>query len=104
MSQPLMDTYARLPVTFTHGEGPYLFDSDDVKDDVFPSEIRGLVHVLGNLRIDNDSVVRGAVICEGQVTVETSNAQLISTPSLLANPPVGYVRSPASSWTREPAP
>ena len=27
-TQPLMNTYARLPVAFTHGDGPWLYDTD----------------------------------------------------------------------------
>ncbi|MGD9946745.1 MAG: aminotransferase class III-fold pyridoxal phosphate-dependent enzyme, partial [Burkholderiaceae bacterium] len=27
-TQPLMNTYGRLPVAFTHGEGPWLYDTD----------------------------------------------------------------------------
>lgn len=68
---------------------PYegVFDSDQL--DVYPNEIRGLIHIVGALTLQQSARIVGVVICEGAVTCEEANT-LVHSPSLYASPPEGY--------------
>lgn len=75
---------ASAAVNFNPAAVPYRGGSDSDTLDVYPNEIRGLVHVTGALQIDDASRVVGGVICEGAVTI-SSNPTLVSDPNLAAN-------------------
>ena len=57
--------------------------------DVYPNEIRGLVHVKGNLSLQQSARIVGAVICEGAVTCEEANT-ITHNAGLYSAPPQGY--------------
>ena len=78
MSQPLMDTYARLPVTFTHGEGPYLFDSEGRR---YLDGIAGIgVNSLGHAH----PAVTAAITEQAGRLVHTSNLYRVERQAELA--------------------
>ena len=85
-------------------------DTDTV--DSYPSEIRGLVHVIGNVTFSGSGVYRGAVVVQGGVTVASGTPRIVQDSNLILNPPWGYSSDPNSSsmivqlqtWTRQPAP
>jgi hypothetical protein len=68
---------------------PYNGATDSDKSDQYPDEIRGLVHVKGNLTLQQTARIVGVVICEGTVTCDGTNT-IVYDPSLSANPPKGY--------------
>jgi hypothetical protein len=57
--------------------------------DTYPKEIDGLVHVLGTLNMLKDATVKGAIICEGTVTIADTN-HLVYDRTVYDLPPVGY--------------
>jgi type II secretory pathway pseudopilin PulG len=68
---------------------PYSGATDSDKADSYPSEIRGLVHVRGDLTLDSTALVRGAIVCEGQVQCSGTN-QIVHDASLSNQPMIGY--------------
>jgi hypothetical protein len=92
---------------FNPSGSPYQGTSDFDILDIYPSEIRGLVHVRGEARFDSNGKIRGAVLCESsseEVRFEGSN-EIIYDRSLMDLPPQGYAsRVPMlpqpGSWKR----
>jgi cytoskeletal protein CcmA (bactofilin family) len=92
---------------FNPSGSPYQGNSDSDILDIYPSEIRGLVHVRGEARFDGNGKVRGAVVCESssvEVRFEGSN-EIIYDRSIAELPPQGYAsRVPMlpqpGSWKR----
>jgi len=92
---------------FNPSDSPYNGDSDFDLLDVFPSEIRGLVHVRGKASFDSTGKVRGAVLCESsteEARFEGSN-EIVYDRALFDLPPQGYAaRVPMlpqpGSWKR----
>ena len=90
---------------------PYLGQTDTDKTDQYPSEIRGLLHVIGNITFTSNGVYRGVCVVDGSVTV-SGTPTFVHDPSLMLNPPLGYTDDPestemiidAQSWTCQPAP
>jgi hypothetical protein len=86
---------------------PYQGNSDSDFLDIYPSEIRGLVHVRGEARFESNGKFRGAVLCESpseETRFEGSN-EIIHDRSLMNLPPQGYAsRVPmlphSGSWKR----
>lgn len=62
---------------------------DDDRVDTYPSEIRGLVHVRGALKLLGTTLIRGVVIGESDASIE-GNVRIVVDPTLAAQPPVGY--------------
>jgi hypothetical protein len=62
---------------------------DDDQADEYPSEIRGLIHVVGSVLFKQTARVQGVVICDGEVTYEGANT-FIHDPDFYASPPEGY--------------
>ena len=54
---------------FNPSGAPYQGLTDLDQKDVYPNEIQGLVHCSGDLELERTSLVCGAIICEGMVTV-----------------------------------
>ena len=69
---------------------PYSGVTDSDQSDLYPNEVRGLVHVKGNFTMDNTARIRGIVICEGQAVITGGNNELIHDPAIAAAPPSGY--------------
>jgi len=89
---------------FNPAGSPYEGVSDDDQSDAYPNEIRGLVHVVGFLRLRETARVRGTVICDGPVSCGDRN-QIIHDPNLYSDPPMGYstvggVKISPGSWKR----
>jgi acetylornithine/N-succinyldiaminopimelate aminotransferase len=74
----LMQTYARLPVTFSHGEGVYLYDSDGRRylDGISGIAVNGLGH--------GHPAVTAAIREQADKLVHTSNLYRIEKQELLA--------------------
>jgi hypothetical protein len=75
---------------------------DDDQTDEYPSEIQGLIHIVGSLIVSQTAQVRGVVICDGPVAFEGSNT-VVHDPNLYAAPPEGYtyvsaMRVSPGSW------
>lgn len=64
--------------------------------DVYPSEIWGLVHVLGNLGVIDTTRVVGGILVDGEVRI-SSRMTVQRDPTLFFSPPTGY-------WTAAPGP
>lgn len=74
---------------------PYKGASDSALDDSYPSELRGVLHIIGagvQTKISTAVTVRGTVLSEGALTLLGSST-VIADPTLAANPPVGYTQS-----------
>lgn len=98
LSEPVLAT------NFNPAGAPYEGASDDLQDDTYPSEIQGLVHMTGTLRLATTARVRGVVICESAVTADDNN-EIVHDPDLYANPPWGYTTPPVmkispGTWQR----
>lgn len=75
----LMPTYGRLPVTFSHGEGVYLFDTEGRR---YLDGIAGIgVNALGHAH----PAVTAAITAQAQKLVHTSNLYHIATQEELAD-------------------
>jgi hypothetical protein len=82
--------------------------------DVFPSYIKGLIHVIrpasdtvGKVIIDCPVPITGAIVADG--AVEVDDAQIAADPSLFSSPPIGYragtnLLPVSGTWKWEPAP
>ncbi len=68
---------------------PYSGITDSDTSDQYPNEIRGLVHVKGNLNLQLTARVIGTVICEGAVICEDTNS-ITRNAGLYTSPPKGY--------------
>ena len=64
--------------------------------EVYPSEIWGLVHVTGNVTINEPSRVVGMMLIDGEVRV-SDQAVIQADPTIIFAPPTGY-------WTASPGP
>jgi cytoskeletal protein CcmA (bactofilin family) len=83
---------------------PYGGATDSDTADLYPDEIRGLIHVKGSLRLQQTARIIGVVICEGTVACEGTNT-LVHDAGLFANPPMGYtyidgMKVSPGSWTQ----
>ncbi len=68
---------------------PYSGSSDSDESDSYPSEIRGLVHVRGDLTLKSTALVRGAILCEGKAQCDGTN-QIVHDDDLSTLPILGY--------------
>ncbi len=69
---------------------PYEGHSDFDNWDQYPCEVRGLVHVKGNLELEETARVRGVILCEGAVICD-DNTRIIHNPDYYKTPPMGYI-------------
>ncbi len=69
---------------------PYLGVADADQTDTYPNEVRGLIHVTGNVSLAQSSTLTGVVIAEGNTSV-SGNVRIIHDPKLYTNWPMGYV-------------
>lgn len=102
-SRARLSEYA-LTVNFNPSTLPYLGASDGDSIDLYPSEIQGLIHVVGDVRIRGPARTRGVLFCSGTLEIEAA-AHLICDARFLASPPAGYteagpMRADPGSWTR----
>jgi len=90
-------------VNFNPPGTPYGGQSDEDMVDEYPNLVQGLVHVTGNVKLQQTGWVRGAIVCGGTLTCEENNG-IVHEPSLYTNPPDGYrttrVRIAEGSWQK----
>jgi len=77
-------------VNFNPMETPYEGQSDSDKVDSYPNEIRGLVHVTGEARFQQNPTIRGVLLAAGDIVVEGTLLQVAYNKSIYENPPLGY--------------
>ena len=70
---------------------PYQGQYDVDLLDEYPNEIRGLLHVRGELKLMETARIRGAVICAGPVTCDGEKNPITHDARLYASPPDGYI-------------
>lgn len=80
-------------VNFNPTGVPYQGVTDTDKSDSYPNEIQGLVHVEGDVVLQNSALIRGVAIVEDDVTIAGTNT-ISYDASLYNNPPVGYTYVP----------
>lgn len=84
-------------VNFNPAGAPYQGATDSDMTDTYPCEIGGLVHVKGTVTLDQNSLVRGMIICESGALADAvyvrGNASVVYTASLATSPPMGYTKS-----------
>jgi len=77
--------------------------TDSDKSDEYPSEIRGLVHVRGDLTLKSTALVRGAVVCDKDVRCDGTN-EIVHDDDLSDRPILGYTCGDGylyrEGWTR----
>jgi len=56
----------------------------------FPNEINGLIYCKGDLTLDKDIVIKGAVIATGILDIK-DYAHCTADPALYSNPPIGFL-------------
>jgi hypothetical protein len=74
---------------FNPSGAPYAGQWDSDYSDTYPSEIWGLIHVVGNTVLKQTTCIKGALICKGTVTC-MDTTRIIHDAGLVANPPQGY--------------
>lgn len=68
---------------------PYDGRTDQDTRDAYPSEVRGLAYVSGNVEMSNTAGVRGTILCGGELKCRGIN-WIVHDPKLAENPPVGF--------------
>lgn len=85
---------------------PYSGSVDSDTSDIYPNEIRGLVHAKGAITFTDPTKIVGGLITEKTGTAITFNAspEIQYDATLSTNPPIGYrtyqMRVQADSWKR----
>jgi hypothetical protein len=87
---------------------PYFGISNATSTDTFPSEVRGVVHIIGgtlSTNIGSSAVVRGCIISDASIAL-SGGAHVIADPGILAVPPDCYITPTGlvmdhSTWRRE---
>lgn len=103
---------AQLGHNFNPPGAPYQNAADAGQTGRYPSEIRGLVHVMGTTYLTASGVYRGALLVQGKLTLTSGSPQFIHDRNLILNPPLGYSSNPngtdmilqSRSWTRQAPP
>lgn len=101
-----------LLINFNPTGTPYPYPTgaeDTLLDDLYPSQITGLVYVSGDLKIMNNLQVIGVLVADGDMrtqTFDTASVSLTYSNTFLNNPPPGFmdgtdVRVMAGSWKKE---
>jgi hypothetical protein len=84
-------------MNFNPSGAPYAGITDNDISDVYPSEIRGLVHVTGSVKVSASGLIRGTLIAEANsgdtIDVDASTFQVIYDPTVYSNPPQFYTTS-----------
>lgn len=95
-------------VNFNPATTPYDGVGDTDKTDLYPSEIRGVVHVMSTLAsvsLESGVTIAGTLISEGSLTI--TSATIRHDPQLLQDPPAPYrsgsasMRPVAGTWKWE---
>jgi hypothetical protein len=73
--------------------------TDNLPNDIYPSEIRGLIVIRNDLSYENNPLVRGQVIVGGDIANSSGELEVQFQPDSLLNPPPGFF-APYSYWRR----
>jgi len=87
ITDPLSE--AACDTNFNPTGAPYNGTTDSDKNDQYPNEIRGLIHVKGSLTLTETTRIIGTVICDGAVDSQGMST-IAYDAGLYANPPKGY--------------
>ncbi len=68
---------------------PYEGVSDLDIADVYPSEVRGLIHAREDVYLKESTLVRGVIVCEGAVDCD-NDTRIVHNPDYATSPPMGY--------------
>jgi Tfp pilus assembly protein PilX len=83
-----------LATNFNPAGAPFEGSEDADMADVYPSELRGLVHVTGTVRLTNTAMVRGCLLCCPANTTDAlvcdGTNEIVYNSALSTNPPQGY--------------
>jgi hypothetical protein len=82
-----------LGVNFNRVGAPYMGVEDGDRADTFPSQIKGLIHVTGSVDLQNDGLIRGAILCESAAStdaVATDTREIFYDSELYRTPPRHY--------------
>jgi len=105
-------------VNLNPAAAPYGGASDADQTDVYPAQIKGIVHAIGTgstIELGPSLRLNGVVLTDGSIVVGDSllnllvNASLTADPTLFAQPPDGYtigdqVAPVDGTWERRPSP
>jgi hypothetical protein len=83
-------------VNFNPNGAPYAGVTDGDRSDLYPSQIKGLIHVTGRVLLQNDGVIRGAILCESTASTDalaTDTREIFYDPDIYKNPPRHYTAS-----------
>lgn len=83
-------------VNFNPAGAPYNGSVDGDKSDVYPCEIRGLVHVTGAIKMTTNAVFRGVLVSSSDASpaIEVdANVTFAPDSTIYSTPPVGYTSS-----------
>lgn len=95
-------------VNFNPAGAPYQFNNaaisatDSAANDLYPSEIRGMVVVRNDVNFQNRPLIRGQLVVGGSISSSSGELEVDYQPGALLNPPPGffaphtYVRRPGS--------
>jgi hypothetical protein len=100
---------------FNPAGAPYQGIVDGDLSDTYPSEIQGLMHVNGTIKVSATGRpwIRGSVICSSTALLDAVNIDgdttLVHDDAVYDNPPLGYeatleMRPNAGTWAQVPAP
>jgi hypothetical protein len=77
--------------------------TDTAANDIYPSEIRGLVVIRNNLTFQNRPVIRGQLVVGNDISSSSGELEVEYQSDALLNPPPGfldpyaYIRRPTSA-------
>jgi hypothetical protein len=73
---------------------PYDGSTNGNRNEKYPSEIQGLVHVIGSVTMKQTARIRGALLCESNAAADAVRIEdtptIVYTPSLSTSPPNWY--------------
>ena len=91
-------------MNFNPAGAAYAGVTDSDTSDSYPSEIVGLVHVKGTVVMEQNALVRGALISESGALADAvnirGNSSVVHVPTLTTNPPMGYTSAVTMSAQR----
>lgn len=101
-----LDEGSPINVNFNPIGTPYQGTEDTDTSDIYPSVIKGLVYVSGNVQTLNYPVFDGVMVVGVTATIPDTTLDLTYQPTFLNNPPSGFmsgtdVRIMAGSWKQE---
>lgn len=91
-------------VNFNPPGSPYAGVTNTTSTDTYPSQLRGLIHVVGSstsVSLQGSTRLTGCLIAAGDVSV-SGTPTMATLPALLTTPPVGYTKTTGIVMQIEP--